>query len=103
VINNSDDYPVKGTHWFKNWFFPIWSQYGKSAVLSKFFKLMSQYFPKNGKTYSRNMNYGEFVHFWSGAAQKNLKAQATIAFGWPSDWDTMFRKAQSDFAFTYPN
>jgi len=103
VINNVDNFPRAGTQWFKNWFYPIWRMYGQSSVLSKFYQLMAQYFPKNGMKYSRDMNWGEFVHFWSGAAQKNLKAQATTAFGWPNDWETMFQKARSDFPFTYPN
>jgi len=64
---------------------------------------MSQYFPKNGMRYSRDMNWGEFVHFWSGAAGTNLKTLATNAFGWPSAWETMFQQAQRDFPFTYPD
>jgi len=99
VNANTDNFPRAGTHWFKDWFFPIWNQYGKSSVLSKFFQLMSQHFPKNGKTYARDMNWGEFVHFWSGAAGVDLKAQATTAFGWPADWETQYQKAKTDFPF----
>ena len=58
---------------------------------------MSQNFPKNGKTYARDMNWGEFVHFWSGAAGADLRNQATIAFGWPSDWEQQFQQAKKDF------
>jgi len=97
VINGSDSYPVAGTQWFKNWFYPIWNGYGHSAVLSRFFQLMSQNFPKNGKTYARDMNWGEFVHFWSGAAGADLRNQASIAFGWPSDWEQQFQQAKKDF------
>jgi len=103
VINNVDDFPRAGTQWFKNWFYPIWSQYGRSKVLSDFFKLMSQYFPKNGQRYSRDMNWGEFVHFWSGAAQKNLRPLATSAFGWPANWEQQWQTARSTFPFTYPD
>ena len=100
-INATASYPRANTYWFRDWFYPIWNNYGKSAVLSRFFQLMSQYFPKNGQTYSRNMNWGEFVHFWSGAAGVNLKAQATTAFGWPSTYETQFNQARIDFPFTY--
>jgi hypothetical protein len=103
IINGTDTFPVAGTQWFKNWFYPIWNQYGKGAVLSKFFKLMSQYFPKSGSTYSRSMNWGEFVHFWSGAAGINLKSLATTAFTWPSDRETQWQAARSTFTFTYTN
>jgi len=103
VINNVDSFPRSGTQWFKNWFYPIWSQFGRGQVLSRFFKVMAQYFPKNGNSYARDMNYGEFVHFWSAAANKNLKPQATIAFGWSTNWEQMWQKARADFPFTYPD
>jgi len=48
------------------------------------------------------MNWGEFIHFSSGAAGKNMKNQATIAFGWTSEMENQFNKARSDFtAITY--
>ena len=97
----SDNFPVAGTYWFKNWFYPVYTNYGKSAVLAKFFKLLSVNFPKksisSGVEYTRRMNLGEFVHFFSGAAGTSLKAQATIAFGWTTDTDTQFNKAKTDF------
>lgn len=98
VVNGTENFPAAGTQWFKNWFFPIYDKYGGTPVLTKFFKLLADNFPKNGDgRYSRDLNWGEFVHFWSGAAGANLKAQATIAFGWPGDWETQFTKAKSDF------
>src|SRR5204863_8434950 len=80
-INSAASYPRANTYWFRDWFYPIWNTYGKSAVLAKFFKLMSQYFPKNGNQYSRDMKWGEVVHSWSGAAGVDLKSRATTAFG----------------------
>jgi hypothetical protein len=97
--NKVDNFPVANTRWFRNWFYPIYSQHGGTATLNRFFTLLAQYFPKNGSNYARNMNWGEFVHFWSGAAGVNLKAQATIAFGWPSSWETQFQQARQ----TFPN
>lgn len=96
VINGSDNFPRAGTQWFKNWFYPIY-QLGGSAGLNKYFTLLAQYFPKNGQDYARNLNMGEFVHFWSGAVGRNLKAQATTAFGWTSTYESQFNRARRDF------
>jgi len=108
-IATTDNFPRAGTHWFKDWFYPIYSQYGKTAVLNKFFTSLSKYFPKttfsNGVTtypaYSRDMNFGEFVHFWSGAAGIDLKALALAAFGSRddngNDWTLQLAQAKIDF------
>lgn len=88
----TDNFPRTGTQWFKNWFYPIYSKYGKGRVLSKYFELKGKYEKQN-----RDINWGEFIHFWSGAAGVNLKDQATIAFGWPDEWELQFREAQQDF------
>lgn len=92
-----DNFPRPGTQWFKNWFYPIYSEHGGSKVLNRYFEVLAANFPKNGHEYSRDMNWGEFVHFWSGAAGVNLKAQATIAFGWTDEWEQQFKQAQKDF------
>ncbi|WP_224366439.1 hypothetical protein [Hyalangium versicolor] len=101
MINGTDSFPRANTHWFRDWFYPIYSRYGGSAVLNRYFVLLAQYFPKNGNDYARGLNWGEFVHFWSGAAGINLKSLATTAFGWPTDWEAQFTQAQKDFPFTY--
>jgi len=100
----TDIFPRAGTAWFKNWFYPIYAKYGKGAVLSRYFVLLSKNFPQVNKTYTRDMNWGEFIHFWSGAAGVNLKEQATIAFGWTDELEAAFVKAQKDFPnVTYTN
>uniref|UniRef100_A0A914XGU0 Uncharacterized protein n=1 Tax=Plectus sambesii TaxID=2011161 RepID=A0A914XGU0_9BILA len=86
-INQTDSYPRANTFWFRDWFYPIYSKYGESAVLNRFYELLAQYYPKSGNWYSRDLNMGEFIHFWSGAAGVNLKDQATLAFGWTSDYE----------------
>jgi hypothetical protein len=100
-MEQSDNFPVDGTKWFKNWFWPIYNNYGKSKVLASYFKLLSIHFPKktiaSGVEYTRRMNLGEFIHFFSGAAGVNLKAQATTAFGWSTTTDAQFTKARADF------
>ena len=101
MIGGTDSFPRANTHWFRDWFYPIYSKYGGSAVLNRYFVLVAQYFPKNGSDNARDMNWGEFVHFWSGAAGVNLKSMATTAFGWPTDYENQFNQAQKDFPFTY--
>jgi len=97
MITGRDNFPTANTYWFRDWFYPIYNNYGESAVLNNFFVVLSQNFPKNGNNYSRDLNWGEFVHFWSGAAGTNLKALATTAFGWPAEWEAQFNKARQDF------
>jgi hypothetical protein len=94
-------YPREGTYWFKDWWYPIYSNHGQTALLVKYFKLLADNFPKNKTArayeFTRRMNMGEFIHFWSGAAGVNLKAQATIAFGWTQEWEQELKNAQEDF------
>lgn len=103
VINGTDDFPRAGTHWFKNWFYPIYTRSDSSAALNRYFVLLAEYFPQHNGEYSRDMNLGEFVHFWSGAAKYNLKEQADTAFGWNDELELQFKQAQIDFPFTYPD
>jgi hypothetical protein len=101
MAGTGDNFPRAGTKWFKDWFYPIYSTYGGNKVLNRYFVQLALYFPKNGNDYSRGMNMGEFVHFWSGAAGVNLKALATTAFGWTSTYEAQFVAAQAAFPFTY--
>ena len=97
----SDNFPVAGTMCFKNWFYPIYTNYGKSKVLVNYFKLLSIHFPQktisSGVEYTRRMNLGEFIHFFSGASGVNLKDQATLAFGWTPATDAQFTQARQVF------
>jgi hypothetical protein len=95
--NTTDGFPQAGTHWFRDWFFPLWRDHGQAQVMVRFFKLLSQNFRKNGSNYAGGLNFGEFVHFMSGAAGTNLKDLATKAFGWPADREAQFNKARTDF------
>jgi hypothetical protein len=91
------DKPRDGTAWFKDWFYPLWRDHGKSDVLAAYFAKVSTNFPQYNSKYSRDMNWGEFVHFWSGAAGTDLKPLATKAFGWPDEWQTQLQQAKQDF------
>jgi hypothetical protein len=103
MIKNHDDFPRKDTYWFRDWFYPIYNNHGGSAALNSFFHLLSKYFPKENRAsfhrpeYTRRMNYGEFFHFWSGAAKTDLKALATNAFGWTTEFENEFKQAKIDF------
>lgn len=105
----TDSYPKAGTRWFTDWFYPIYMQHGKTKVLNNFFVLLAKHFPKktfnNGTSsypeYSRNLNFGEFIHFWSGAAGTNLTSLAITAFGnrdeQGNDWTAQFNQAKLTF------
>lgn len=115
VSAKTQSYPRAGTHWFRSWYYPIYNQYGKSALLNRYFTLLSAYFPKgtvsngimNITQYTRGLNFGEFVHFWSGAAGVDLKPLALSAFGsndeQGNDWTVQLAKAKIDFpGIRYP-
>ncbi|HEY0715146.1 MAG TPA: hypothetical protein VGF45_20870, partial [Polyangia bacterium] len=98
----SDSSPRAGTFWYRDWFLPLWNNYGKARLMPKFFSLLAQHYPKvsdgAGRRYDRSLNFGEYVHFMSGAAGTNLKSLATQAFGWTADMEAQFTKARSEFA-----
>lgn len=92
----SDNFPRPGTRWFRDWFYPLWRDYGHAQVMVRFFGLLEQHFPAQNQR-MRSMNWGEYVHFTSGAAQTDLKPLATTAFGWPDEWETQLQAARRDF------
>ncbi|MBN2164171.1 MAG: hypothetical protein JXR25_13555 [Pontiellaceae bacterium] len=99
LMKGTDNFPVEGTHWFRDWFFPIYDTYGGNKVLNRYFTVLSENFRQSGDSYKGGMNMGEFVYFWSAAAGENLQPQAEKAFGWTEEWQTQLDQAQID----YPN
>ena len=102
--NATDDSPRANTHWFRDFFYPLWRDHGHAQVMVNYYRLLSKHYPKEtlddgkGLKFSRTqMNWGEFIHFMSGAAAKNLKPLASQAFGWPVDWESQFKKARMEF------
>ncbi len=99
----TDDFPRPGTHWFRDFFYPLWRDHGRSKVMVNFFQLLAKYYPKepegDGKhqRYTRRMNWGEFIHFMNGAAHKDIKPLAKKAFGWPDEWEDQYQKARGEF------
>ncbi|MEV4760646.1 fibronectin type III domain-containing protein [Micromonospora sp. NPDC049559] len=103
LVTATYDNPRTDTYWFRDWFYPIWRDHGRTAPLTNFFELLAANFHQHNGAYARDLNWGEFVHFWSGAAGVNLKPLATTAFGWPAEWEHQFVQAQHDFpGVTYP-
>jgi hypothetical protein len=93
----TDPFPVANTHWFRDWSFPLWRDHGGAPTLSRFFALLARDFPSRGGAYTRDLNWGEFVHFMSGAAGADLKPLATAAFGWPAAWEAELQTARTTF------
>ena len=98
MIQGHDNFPRANTYWFRDWFYPIYSQYGRTAVLNNFFNVLANNYKKNGNDYNGSLNMGEFVHFWSGAAGRNLKDLAQTAFGWTQEYQQQFDQARSTYA-----
>ncbi len=106
-IDKADPFPTVGSWWFRDWYFPIYEQYGGVRVLNKFFDLLAENFPKapyqNLKVYTRRMTMGEYIHFMSAAAGANLQPLVTKAFGWKTEWTTMLSNAKMSYpGLTYP-
>jgi hypothetical protein len=99
VINGRENFPRANTYWFRDWFYPIYFEYGRTAVLNNFFTVLANNYARNGNEYRGDLNMGQFVHFWSGAAGRNLRSLAEAAFGWSQDYQNQFDQARRD----YPN
>jgi hypothetical protein len=95
---NTDDFPRRGTRWFRDWFYPLWRDCGQAEVMNRFFGELARHFPRDpGGTYTRRMNWGEYVHFTSGAAAADLSGQAARAFGWPRERAGQLEHAREQF------
>jgi hypothetical protein len=93
----TDPFPAANTHWFRDWSFPLWRDDGGAAVMSRFFSLLARDFPSRGGKYTRDLDWGEFVHFMSGAAGADLQPLATHAFGWSVTWQGELEAARVAF------
>jgi hypothetical protein len=93
----TDSFPAPVTHWFRDWSFPLWRDHGGAAVMSRFFTLLARDFPSQGGAYTRDLDWGEFVHFMSGAAGVDLQPLATYAFGWSVTWQAQLVAARAAF------
>ncbi|HVR62552.1 MAG TPA: hypothetical protein VMU50_11660 [Polyangia bacterium] len=103
LMSYSIDSPRPGTFWSRDWFYPLWLGHGGAGVSARFVRLVVQQYPKiarptgPGETFALIMNWGEYVHFMSGAAGTDLRSIATRAFGWPESNEIEFQQAKRDF------
>lgn len=103
ALESSANYPTVDTYWFRDWFYPIYENYGGSTALNNFFRIASNTFPLDGNSYVRSMNMGEFVHFFSGATGEDLQPLAKEAFGWSEEWQEELIQARTSFPnLNYP-
>jgi hypothetical protein len=66
--------------------------------MNRFFRELARHFPRDcGGTYTRPMNWGEYVHFTSGAAAADMSGQAARAFGWRREWACQLEHAREQF------
>lgn len=97
----SHPYPIGGaTYWFRKWFLPLYMTYGGARILNNYFEMLSRHFPRKFYlewSYQREINLGEFVHFFSGAAGTDLSELAHDAFRWDMRFEQQLNKAVKDF------
>jgi hypothetical protein len=94
-------YPAPDSYWFSDYTFPVYRDHGKTRDLVQFFGLLEKYYGAVGQVMPP-MNWGEYIHFASGAAGASVKDQATYAFGWNDTWEAQLQKAKTDYpAITY--
>jgi hypothetical protein len=90
-VNQTLDQPVAGAHWFRDWFYPLYTQYGGSAFLARFFENLGKNWKGGG------LNWGQYVHFESCAAGADLRPAFKQAFGaatWTAAMDSQYVQAQ---------
>ena len=69
----------------------------------RFFGLLAEHFPRGADThYLRDLSWGEYLHFTSGAAGGDVTQLARQAFGWTRRWTRELARARAEFpAITY--
>ncbi|WP_308992396.1 discoidin domain-containing protein [Mariniflexile litorale] len=103
AIAEEVSYPSANIFWFRDWFLPLYENYNGSVIFSNFFKLLSEKYPLTGNSYSRDLNLGEMIHFFSGATGEDLQPLAEIAFGWNDVYEELLFQAKAKFPdLNYP-
>ncbi|HVY30302.1 MAG TPA: hypothetical protein VHB79_27280 [Polyangiaceae bacterium] len=89
-------YPAANSYWFSDFYSPVYKDHGKTKQLTQFFALLTQYYGAPGQIMPP-MNWGEYIHFMSGAAGADVTEQATYAFGWDDTWQAQLDQAKTDY------
>jgi len=96
----------KRYYFFRDWFYPIYARYGGVAVFNRYFTFLSKHFPKKDivgsrsvveREYARRATFGEVLHFFSAAANADLREQYKRAFGWDEKIESQWKAARKDF------
>jgi hypothetical protein len=95
TLSNGD--PYDGTYWFRDWFYPLWRDHGHAKVFADYMTLLEQEAPVDADDWLQTLNYGQYFHFMSGAAGKDLEPLARNAFEWHPDFDEEISSAKEDF------
>lgn len=101
-MNATDD---QGHYWFRDWYYPLYNgSFGNtatdkkgSAMLARFFQLLSQVAPTRNGSYQLGLNMGQYVHLMSGAVGVDLEDEAKAAFTWTPQNALELAKAQADW------
>jgi hypothetical protein len=96
---NSDTFPRFDTHWFRDWWRPLRAGTGGGPqVMVRFFWLLAEHFPRRPDThYVRDLTWGEYIHFTSGAVGGDVSDLARRAFRLPRKWRRELAQAQGNF------
>jgi hypothetical protein len=93
----NDRYSNELPEWYGKWFSKIWKQ----NFLKEYFQLLVQYWPKergaNFPRYSRELTFGEYLHFTSGALKRDLIDEYKNAFDWDEETEEELKGAKSEF------
>jgi hypothetical protein len=88
--HNCDTFPRRNTHWFRDWWRPLRTDTGGGPrVMVRFFRLLADHFPRSADTrYTRELTWGEYLHFTSGAAGADVTdlARGVRAETHPCSW-----------------
>ncbi|WP_162558755.1 discoidin domain-containing protein [Robertkochia solimangrovi] len=90
---------LNGVSWFSEWYLPLYETYGGKAMLANFFNILSQNYATDGDSYAKDMDFGEYIHFMSGATGADLQPMAEEVFGWTDADQAQLLQAR----VTYPN
>ncbi|MDR1682744.1 MAG: fibronectin type III domain-containing protein, partial [Candidatus Symbiothrix sp.] len=96
--------PEQTSYWYRDFLYPTYEAYGQTSLLQRFWKLLGQYYRhKDGDFQGSPVNpggrgnLGELIHFWSAAAETNVKQHAVNAFGWNDQFEMWLQRAKVDY------
>jgi len=89
--------PSPDSHWFRDWFYPIWRDHGHAQLFAKYLALLQAYYPAGADMWMPTMTYGEYFHFMSGAAGTDLTPLAKEGFELPPGFEAELARAKQAY------